>query len=431
MPHSSDIAKTWRINTVWFKLTFFALLFFFANEGFSLGPWWHKPGQFNVADFGNALLWIFVLFSPALARKRKEVFNPISALVIFYILFATFQIILAKFNYGQSLFDGLIGIRHQFYYLSFFAFLLLFDRVETIEKLLNLLVIMGIILVLLGVINYFGPKILYHRLVFAEKIRSGITRAYIPGMAIVTLAALWSFIEWIHGKKITLTLSATIFLLAGHLLRQSRMRFVGLISVMALNLTFKKRWKPLLLLLLLSVGSFYLLEVKMQERIITNIFSTAYTDVVKKKGTMKPRLDQMRIDFEEFKKHPLFGSGLAAIRWTTEGGGSRLQILMKDLSYRSDLGYTHWIKFYGITGLIWLFLFFFFQGYYGLKVLRNTSGTAKLLAVFSTSYLLFVVVSFFTLNHLMFPWGITTVCLNAAIIVKLYWMLYRPETTEL
>ncbi|RLB02534.1 MAG: hypothetical protein DRG83_08425, partial [Deltaproteobacteria bacterium] len=96
---------------MWFKLTFFALLFFFANEGFSLGPWWHKPGQFNVADFGNALLWIFVLFSPALARKRKEVFNPISALVIFYIPFATFQIILAQFNYGQSLFDGLIGIR--------------------------------------------------------------------------------------------------------------------------------------------------------------------------------------------------------------------------------------------------------------------------------------------------------------------------------
>lgn len=415
-----------------FRILFVLTLIFFANEGFALAPWWHRSGAFNIADVGNALIWIGIFLTPLLARKRKELVNLISALILFYVLFASIHIVLAKANYGQSLFNGLIGIRHQFYYLSFFLFLLLLDDTKFIVQLLDTLAIISIILVILGIVNYFGPTILYHKWAHGQKMRGGITRAFIPGMSVVTFSALWVFNKWIGVNQKIITKASTIFLLAAHFFRQSRMRLIGLIFMMSSVLVIKRKWKPLLVLLVCSLATYVMLEAKIGKDIMANLFTSAYEDVVEQTGTMRPRLKEIRIDLKEFRRHPLIGSGLAAIRSTTGLGGSRLRLKLKDLSYRSDLGYTHWLKFYGMVGVVWLLLFFFFQAYYGIKALKKCVGIDKAIAMFTLTYLGYIIVSFFTLNHLMFPRGIVMVCLNSAIIIRLHFnsrgRIIAPDT---
>ena len=138
------------------KIIFVLFLIFSTNGFFNLGPWWHKSGVFNIADVGNAMIWLSLPFILAFNRDRQILWNPISGLILFYRLFIVLQIFLAYANYGQSLFDGLVGIRHQFFYLSFFIFILLLDSTEIIRMLLDILAIIAIILVFLAILLLKG-----------------------------------------------------------------------------------------------------------------------------------------------------------------------------------------------------------------------------------------------------------------------------------
>jgi hypothetical protein len=140
-------------------------------------------------------------------------------------------------------------------------------------------------------------------------------------------------------------------------------------------------------------------------------------------------LKQLEVDVQEFLEHPWLGSGVSAIRAPTQQGGTRLQIEMAELSYKDDLGYSHWLKSYGVAGIAWLGLFFYFQAAIGVRIQKTCKADDKTLALFGLSYFGFVVGSFITLNHLMLPWGIPLVCLNAAIMVRIDWNS-REKTFE-
>ncbi|OEU69192.1 MAG: hypothetical protein BA863_00130 [Desulfovibrio sp. S3730MH75] len=397
------------------------LAIFCANEFFNIGSWWHQSGVFNIADVGNGLIWLGVFLVLILPGKRKILWNPISGLIILYILFVCIHISLASLYYGQSLIDGLIGVRHQFYYLSFFMFLVLFDDTKKIVQLLDILVVVSFVLVILAVINHFGPTIFHHKWAEGHGIRSGITRAFIPGMSVISFSLLWAFAKWINSENTKkLSRESTIFLFAAHFFRQTRMRLIGVIMIMTSLLVIKRKWVPLLFLLILSGISFGIIEATMEDNVMVNLFSSVYEDVVEQTGTWKPRLEQLELDLWEFKRHPWLGSGASAIRSVTEQGGTRLQVKMAALSYKFDLGYTHWLKSYGMAGIVWLLLFFWFQFSMGLRAQKRCRGDDKTLAMFALSYLGFVIVSFVTLNHLMHPDGIIMVCLSAAVIVRLY-----------
>ena len=79
--------------------------------------------------------------------------------------------------------------------------------------------------------------------------------------------------------------------------------------------------------------------------------------------------------------------------------------------------------------MAWLFVFFYFQTVYGIRIQTRCEGNDKPIALFGLSYFGFVVGSFVTLNHLMLTWGIILVSLNAAIIVRMDWNA-RMQTFE-
>ena len=137
----------------------------------------------------------------------------------------------------------------------------------------------------------------------------------------------------------------------------------------------------------------------------------------------------MRADMEEFKRHPIIGSGAAAVRYPTAQGGSRLQYAKAGLTTKWDLGYTSWLSFYGLVGMTWLFLFLYFQFSMARRVLKGGGEEEKVLARFTLSVLLYEVLSFVTLPHFIAPESVILACLNAAIIVFLYFKAEEPPAS--
>jgi hypothetical protein len=276
--------------------------------------------------------------------------------------------------------------------------------------------------VLLAILNYLGIKLFSHKWAGGHGIRSGIKRAYIPGMSIISFSAIWVFTKWLldKGKKMK-TLGFTLMLLAAIFFRQTRMRIISVTAIISTLLIIKRRWKYLLFFLLVSLVAVGVTGITMKENIMISPFTLAYKNITQKSGTWDARLRQLKIDIKEFKRHPWIGSGVAAIRSATSLGGTRLQKRMSLLSYKSDLGYAHWLKLYGIVGMIWLVLYFYFQVIMALRAQKALKGADNTLAVFTLSYLGYLAIALITLNHLMMPEHMIMFILNTAIIVRIYW----------
>ena len=400
------------------KILVSVLLIIFANRCFNIGPWWHQKGVFDVAGIGNCIILGGIVFYFVFSKERKILLNPISILIGFHTLLICIHFWLAQINYNQSFVDSLIAVRHQFYFLSFFLFLFLLYTTENIIQLLNILVIIAIIVVVLSIINYSGIVIFHHKWAEGHGMREGITRAFIPGMGLISFCALWAFSKWtntIENKKYSMV--SSIILITSHFFRQTRMMLFGITGVIFGYLIIEKRWKQLFSIVVVISIAVLTLSIALKTNLITNNFYTAYVNFTEQKGSWESRGKQIKIDLQEFKKHPWIGNGLSAMR---EHGASWQQIKMRTKTFKADLGYSSWLKFFGLFGIVWLFMFFGFQIVMGLVAKARTKGDEKTLAVFAICFLVYTMGTFITLNHLMYPHEITLVTLNAAIITRLY-----------
>lgn len=404
------------------RIFYILLIILAANEFLNFGTWWHVQGKFNIADVGNLLAWLGV--SCVILRSKKipkEFKTPLSVLIIAYLFFVCFQVGLGSLYYNQSLVVSLAGTRHQFYFFSFFLFLHLLETPAQIRNLLNCLTAIAIIAVILGLINYFGPTILSHKWAEGQWVRSGISRAFLPGMPIISFAVIWEMTKWVEGK--TKNKQAFIWgwlLMGAHFFRQSRMRVFGVIAVLIGLLFFKRKIRHIILTGIITLFAIVAVNVYMSENIIMNLFTGAAEDLTEGGGSWRGRLIQLETDFEEFKKHPLIGSGASAIRLDSAGGyTTSTDSEMFALAYKADLGYTHWLKAYGLVGFIWLAVFFFLLWNYARKSVRRSGSENRDITTFSVSFTVFIIGTFLTLNHMMFPHSIVLVSLIAAIIVRM------------
>ena len=396
-------------------------LVLFTNSFLNVGPWWHVSGVFNIMDVGNAFLWCCLIGLFVFSNRKERLINVISLLIIFHIFFVFVQIMLAHVYYGQGWFDGLVAIRHHFYYVSFFVFLLLFSNQEKVMQLLDLLVIIAVVSLVLGLVNYFGPNILSHKLAVDERLRSGVKRAFVPAMDVLSFALIWLFVRWSTRSNLSkFQRGSAFFLLIGHIFRQSRMRLVGVTVILLGTLAMRRKWKPLFALVIACILLFGAMELRKEENIITTLVGSAFSDVIYRKGTMSPRIEMIKIDVEEFLRHPWIGGGTCALRRPSGDAPTRLQVKTAELSYYHDLGYTHWLKFFGIAGIVWLTVLLGAQFAMGVHVLKHGNENDRKLTLFALSYLMYVVTTQFTLDHLMIPSRILLNMLCAAIIVVSY-----------
>ncbi|HEC17414.1 MAG TPA: O-antigen ligase domain-containing protein [Sedimenticola sp.] len=401
-----------------------------ANGFFSLGAWWHVAGVFNIADVGNGLAMLVITLGLVAANERLLLRNPFTILLLLYLLMVGMHISLAGFYHDQEILQSLIGARHQFYYLSFFAFLVLLPTREEVLRLLNALAVLALILFLLSLVNYYGVTLFSHRWAEGHGVRSGIERGFIPGMGVLSLALMWLASRWASGRKmVTSSGAGAVLLFAAHVFRQTRSRLIAATVVLIGLFIWRKRFKELAL----AAGVVALISVVWlsgtEGSLLVNLFSSSVEDVTTESGTIRGRLAQLNVALEEFYAHPYIGSGASVLR--TEGVVA-MYGKVKDvaaLGYKSDLGYAKWLGSYGLLGALWFASFWIVVLVKLRRVAKDCASADAMLPAFVGSYLAYVAISFLTINHFMKPEGIVLLMLVLAVLVRIA-DASAPEPTE-
>lgn len=405
-----------------FALGYLLLITVAVNQMFFLVPWQHIHGVFNVRDVGNGLILLGLPWL-LLTRSDLSIFkNPFSILFLIYLPFAVMQAAFASFNFGQPILSSIIGVRDQLYYLSFFVFLLLLDTPAKIERMLNLLTIVAVVVFALGLINYFGPTLFYQKWAHGHGIRAGIVRGYMPAMNVVSLAALWMSSRWMVALDRTARHRAgfwTIVLIGAHFFQQTRSRIIAITAVLLAALFFRKRYALLVGAMAGFLAAAGVAQLFMKDNLVIDSFASAAQNLQEGSGTWGARETQIETDIKVFLAHPWLGSGATALRVASNTDDSNSVAVLNAIVTNADLGYTHWLKAYGVAGILWLVAFFVLLWRKARALVRMLPAEYQPLALFCAAYVGYVTISFVTINHLMRPAGIWPLCLVVAAMVRL------------
>ncbi len=404
-------------NPIWFCL--FAIIVC-VNHFFSLVPWAKIRGTFNSSDIGLLIVVLLLLFLVGSRKVKVRLNNGISYLLLLYLCMVMGGVANVSFNYGQSIFDGLVAIRHQLYYLSFFVFLMIFDDERCIKQFLNFVMFVGAILCMLGLINYFGTTIYHHMWAEGHGVRSGVTRGFFAGMGLITFSLFWVVAQWLVTRKFSASREFIgLLLIIAHIMRQTRSTLVAVFIAVLSLLIHQRKVKTVIsgaVLIVLLVG---VVDVVSEKNFILDPFTNAYEEMSEGKGTWAARMQQLETDIAIFLKNPVVGGGTYAIRLNLEGKTSMQLRKLTELHENADLGYTHWLKAYGIVGAIWLIgLYITMGGYIKHIMLGSIDEGLRPMALMSSGYMLFVMISFITDPHFIWPDRILLICLALATMVR-------------
>lgn len=401
------------------KYFFPVLIFFCAFGSFSLLPF-ANVGKFHIKDVGNFLIWLgFFHYFFSYLKKKYDLSilnNTFTWLIFAYILFVVMQVSLAAMFYDQSLLSGLIRTRDQLYYGSFLFFLLLIDTRENADRLMNLLTILSIILICLALINYFGPTIFHHTwMTEGSGMRSGIIRAFVPGVSIILFAGLWHLVRYLNDNKATIW-SLLFFLLsyAAVIFRQTRGRIIALTITILLMLIIKKKYKLLVGLTFVVISVSTLFAIIIEQNIFSNQFGLAYKEFTEKSGNWGARVEQIKFAWEVIKQHPLTGSGGLVIR---DVPNERATEEMRWLGAGADLGYINWIKYFGLPGILWM-MFFIAIFFKKLWTLLQKTTTDRVMANFAGFMFTYILIAEVTLDSFYRPSGILLLCVTLAMLLN-------------
>lgn len=389
---------------------------------FSIVPWAFIPGVFNIEDVGIVLLGIGLFLAVIRENQLTIIANPITWLIFIYFCLIGVHISLATIYYDQSIINGIIAARNQLCYLTFPLFLLQLNKSEQIISLLNFLSIIAVLVLFLSVLNYIGIPILHSsRAEDWNIIRSGINRVVIPGMPLLNFCLVWQFCRWLYNKKDTFAALGTLILLGGHIFHQSRGQIIGFIGVMAVLFLLTRNYKKLIFFGIVGGIAAIIAGGTMEQNIVLAPVISSVEDLSQGTGTVQGRLEQLKTDIKEFKEHPWIGSGLIAIRTSKFSNDPRIAAEMKAKTRKADLGYSHWLKMFGIAGITWLIGFYYFLGKTTIKTYRVVNEESKIIALFCIGYLTFIVISAVTLNHFMVSERIVLLGLMSAILCRTFY----------
>ena len=381
-------------------------------DAFYLFSDYRVKGVFNIVDVGNLFLLIYLLFA-FLNDRLTGAFRGAGIFVLLYLFMVTVHVAIASFFYGQSVLDGIIAARHQAYYLMFFVFYAALDSEERINQFFRLLTYVAVALVLLSVLNYVGISVLHHeRWSEGHGERSGIARAFIPGMHLLSILFVWYLAKYLSENKVFSRngLWAGFFIL-GMFFRQTRARLIAALFTMLAMMLGERKIKMLAAAILVGTIGTAAISAIMEENIVINLLTSAFTDVAEGEGTWRGRQITLENSMEAFLQHPVIGNGSLVIRNPVE-----INADIRSLAYQADLGYVHWLKNFGSIGLLWL-IFLNVWVYAAYKYNRRIdNGDWQSLFAF---YAIFqIMVSMFTLNYLVKVQGIIVFSLALAVLVR-------------
>lgn len=399
-----------------------AFLVLIINKFFSVGSFWHQEGQYNVADIG--LLFTGIAISYLYFIKKHKLYNKIFLiLVITYLFMVVLQILLAKINFNQSYLNGLIASRMQFYYLSYILIVFCLEDVSDIKRFLDFMTYLAVIAFILGIINFFIPGIISHYQDDRTIYRFEVARIFLPAMPLISFAAIYE-ISKLSINKEKKNLFFTLVLIAAHLVRMTRMRIIGVFSIIILSILLQKRIILGIVLCFIFVLSSSIINLVLPENVITKPFESSYEELTQSSGTWGERVGQSEFALQEFLKNPFFGNGAASLRNAIYQNDKYLAAL----SYYADLGYLAFMKSYGLIGVAWLIVLFLSIHRCLTKITINDNNMT--IVVFCRNYFIFILGTSITLNHFMYEQGILLICIIMGCLDRLASISKESELNE-
>ncbi|MEH6591229.1 MAG: hypothetical protein V7746_13305 [Halioglobus sp.] len=390
------------------------LIFLCANSVFFLVPGTHIKGVFRVSDIGLALVLGMLVYYLSKERRPGIIFNKIGLMIFFYLFMVLMHIAVVSINYNQSVGSSFIAARHQLYYLSYFVFLLALNTEVKAESFMRLMTIVAIGVFILSIINYFGFTLFYHeQWSEGHGSRSGIKRAYIPGMEVIGMAFFWQLSKFIvePRRNVSNALYA-LLLFSAILFRQTRGRIVTHAATAGWMMIREKKF----LLFGLSGGAVLFLGMAFTlvggQDLVTSSVGSVVEEVSSGEGTWGARLVTLQTSLEIFREHPLIGGGTHLIRQSVGFASSG----MLQAAYQGDLGYPHWLKNYGLLGVIWL-IAIMAMTFSALKK-RIQSEPSNALTLFSRYQFVQIIIGGMTINYWLTKEGVLLVCLVLALATR-------------
>jgi len=372
-------------------------------------------------DIGNGLIISTITIQLLRERNLAILNNIFSWLVFIYLIIVGVQISMTSIIWNQSLKDSFIAVRHQLYYLSLPLFLMTTNTPEKIRSFVKFLSLIGSIIILLSIINYFHPGIFYYKWTYGHGIRAGIKRAFIPGSNIICLLFCWYFSQYIlvYG---TINLLWSFFCFFVIIFEQTRARIIGVTLVILISFLWSKKFKHLFSLLLLFIITINAITIMTGKNIFFYNLQSTIQDISHKQGNWAARMKQMKVSWDLFKKHPWTGAA-AFLRSAEPGTYKKYATIIAS----TDIGYMAWLKYYGILGTIWLFLLILIFYVKNFKLLKTVSLENLHIVYFNLMYFTFVILTFVTLNHFMKPYGIISVCFVLSNTIVLSALTKEPK----
>jgi len=386
--------------------------------------WEHSRGSFNFSDVGLfcTLFYVFYL----ILFNRKIFINRFSLSIIILLFLVVFHIPYAVLKYDIRNIDAIISSRKFLIYLNFFIFLDVFKTEKTIRRFMDIMIVISFISIVLGITNFLGINIIYRKEVADLEdpmIRYGIMRPYFPMYWGIVFTSIYSIAlyfskencRWFHPLYMFISFGVILF-------RQTRM-VIGCYCVVA-GISLLKHLNKIKAWLLIGFGSLAVIIISMNihtSAIYKEIYKQTKTEVTESTGSWGGRLEQFEIAWDLIKKNFLIGAGTSALRSNIEAYNYKTSNEIKKLvnySLSADLGYAVWVKNFGLVGIA-LLIFIAKTAFVYIRNLK-LKNIAPVFTEFARNYILYVAISFITLNHLGHSEGILFITIVMAILQSLH-----------
>ena len=326
---------------------FLCILIFFSNETFHLLP--PFGGYYIYKQFVLPILIIYVL---DLFLQNKLKFGEYGGWVTMYGGLIIFGFINSIW-WGQPF---MLGIKEIIYHVLFIIYFLVVNSNIDIDKFTKYLVFMGVIMSLLGALQYifYGKFNIFY--VDEERIKLLMHetrgfRIYEGGWCVV-IAAVVAFAKYLKKRSNFYGYIFIWLLIYTILIVQTRMQVVGIIVTAMVLYMINRKFS---LKAVLSFGSIIIMVISMFplfSKMDIKIIKATREDFGKHSYTSYTgRRDAYIYYLKQFKKSPLIGYGYWNTNWEKNPQKS---VEKRGISF-ADIGIVHLMITSGILGLIWLF----------------------------------------------------------------------------
>jgi len=418
-----------------------ALLLFVLYEGFNFLP--DKlvviPGVFRISDSFFVILPLIILILALTQFRVFRKYDKESLLVLAMCVLLLINPLMSHIFFGQQYVKGLVLTRQNFFWLSFFVYVLVLTDMKKVETAINVLTILcGFYLIALIMTKYIPSLGLIHYdpRFYNESgslVRFGEFRLFFPYGTVpiffycITLARLLHAPETESLIKKTKWLAFLVLVIYAILSTYTRSLVSSVLIVTIVGILLSRHQMLKLYAVFFGCSFVFILLVgsSFSDGEIPLIGDTKLAKMVTQQKNLQAesgREFQAKMFLKQLVRSPFTGVGtLAPLRDTNWVMGDIASIRKYGFFSGVDVGYPKIAGEYGVLGIAWVIWFLSYLYRSSRQTLSkaislNNLPIAEAVARGHIYFMIYLLISGVTIAHYVHPYGLTIIAFSLAIM---------------